>query len=130
MKIFVLKILALLLSLVVIFGTIFLGVGAITLTVTNEYTMLLLTALISGLTVPLMVYILTKTGISDVLVFDLFEKTFYIRPWKFFLPIYREIYPRKVLLTSEMTDEMIEQIKNIEMDSRHDHLNNLYDDIH
>jgi hypothetical protein len=44
--------------------------------------------------------------------------------------IYRKNFPRKVLKTEELSDEDIKQIKNTKMDSRHNHLNNLYDDTH
>jgi len=77
-----------------------------------------------------------KVGLKNCFMFEIFKNykkhshTFYIKPWEFFLPVYRKHFPRNVWTTENMPDEIVEQIKNSKMDSKHDHLNKFYDDTH
>jgi hypothetical protein len=84
----------------------------------------------SGCMVPLSIYAATKVSYTNCLLFELFGRTFYIRPWNFFMPNARSNYPRKVYGVGEIPDNVIEDIKNSKMDPKHDHLNKYYDDTH
>lgn len=96
----------------------------------NVYVVLLLTSLLAGLTVPVVTYLATKFGINNSLLFDLWDKTYYIRPWKLYMKAARQNFPRKVYSAKEMPEEVIEEIKNSTMNSKHNHLNKYYDDTH
>jgi hypothetical protein len=102
----------------------------ITSLVSNFYVLMFLVGLLSGSNILLTIYLTAKLGITNSLLFDFRGKTYYIRPWKLYMKIARQNFPRKVYGAGEMPKKLLEEIKNSKMDERHNHLNKYYDDTH